>query len=278
MPTLDLGDATVRYEVSGSGPPLVFLHGGWLDRDLWTPQVERFAETYTVVTPDLRGHGDSTANGSFDIDRMAADVAMLCEQLTAERPTLVGLSLGSLVAQRFATAHPDRLAGLVLAGTVRSVPPIPGPEVGRRLLAPRGAAHAWVRLWGPAATFRTLLGSIETAEGTWLALDESARSYALDCIDAYDPGEFLRVLDTFHEFRPLDLSGLDVPTLLVHGDHEASAVIAQNRRLARTLPDADRVVIEDAGHLLNRDAPKKFDAALSQFLNERVRVADTAAD
>ena len=278
MPTLDLDDATVHYEVRGSGPPLVFLHGGWLDRDLWKPQVERFAEAHTVVTPDLRGHGESLADDSFDIDRMAADVAALCEQLDAGRPTLVGLSLGSLVAQRFGAAHPDWLAGLVLAGTVRSVPPIPGPEAGRRLLAPRGPAHAWVRLWGPAATFRTLLGSVETAEGTWLALDDAARSYALNCIDAYDSGAFLRVLDTFHEFRPLDLSELDVPTLLIHGDHEASAVVAQNRRLARTIPDADHVVIEDAGHLLNRDAPEKFDAALSQFLDERVRIADVAAD
>ena len=272
MAALGHDGATIHYDTRGSGPPLVFLHGGWLDRDLWTPQVERFAEAHTVVTPDLRGHGDSTTDDPFDIDRMAADVAALCEQLGAERPILVGLSLGSLVAQQFAAAHPDRLAGLVLAGTVRSVPPVPGPEAGRRLLAPRGPAHAWVRLWGPAATFRTLLGSVESTEGTWLALDGAARSYALDCIDAYDPGEFLRVLDTFYEFRPLELGGLAVPTLLVHGDHEASAVVAQNRRLARTLPDAERVVIEDAGHLLNRDAPEKFDAALSEFLDERVHL------
>ena len=273
MAALGHDGATIHYDTRGSGPPLVFLHGGWLDRDLWKPQVERFADEYSVVTPDLRGHGESLADGSFDIDRMAADVAALCEQLGAERPILVGLSLGSLVAQKFATAHPDRLAGLVLAGTVRSVPPVPGPEAGRRLLAPRGPAHAWVRLWGPAATFRTLLGSVESTEGTWLALDGAARSYALDCIDAYDPGEFLRVLDTFYEFRPLELGGLAVPTLLVHGDHEASAVVAQNRRLARTLPDAERVVIEDAGHLLNRDAPEKFDAALSEFLGERVHLS-----
>lgn len=278
MPTLDLDDATVHYDVRGSGPPLVFLHGGWLDRDLWEPQVERFAGEYAVVTPDLRGHGDSTTDGPFDVARLVTDVAALCEELGAEKPVLVGLSLGSLVAQAFATAHPDRLAGLVLAATVKSVPPLPGPEAGRRLLAPRGPAHAWVRLWGPAATFRSLLGSVETTEGPWLALDEETRRYALDCVSTFDSGDFLRVLDALYEFRPLNLSDLSVPTLLIHGDHEAAAVCAQNRRLARTLPDAERVVVPDAGHLLNRDAPGTFDAALSGFLDERSSVGGAASD
>lgn len=279
MPSLEVDGATLHYETRGSGRPLVLLHGGWLDRALWEPQVERFAREYRVVTPDLRGHGDSTAGGPLEVDRLAADVAALCAELDAERPVVAGLSLGSLTAQAFAAAYPDRLAGLVLAATVTSVPPLPLPEAGRRLVTPRGPAHATVRLWGASAYFRGLLGGVEAAEGTWLALDEGARAYALDRVDGFDADGFLRVLDAFYEFEPLPLGDLRVPTLLVHGDREASMVVAQNRRLARTLPDAERVVVEGAGHLVNRDAPGAFDAALSRFVDERVAgVGASAAD
>lgn len=291
MPTLEVDGATLDYETSGSGWPIVLLHGGWLDRDLWTPQVERFAGDFRVVTPDLRGHGDSdtvdpdsdavdsdsdavdTATAdNYDVERMAADVTALCEHLGLARPVVCGLSMGGLVAQQFALAHTDRLAGLVLADTVTSVPPVPGTESARRLLFPTGPARLLARQLGPGAYFRSVLGTVEAAEGRWLALDDDPRAYALDCIDAYDADGFLGVLEAFYRDRPRDLSGLRVPTLLLHGDHEATPVVTQNRRLERTIPDAERIVLPDAGHLSSLDNPSAFGDALEDFLDERVSV------
>lgn len=272
MPTLDVDGTTLRYEAHGSGPPLVLLHGAWLDRALWAPQVGRFADDWLVVTPDLRGHGGSPAGGPFGVDRLAADLAALCDRLDG-RPVVCGLSLGSLVAGAFAAADPARPAGLVLASAITSVPPVALPEAARRVLFPRAPAHAAVRTWGPGAYFRALLCGVEAVEGPWLALDGDARRYALDRIDGYDADGFLRVLDALYEFAPRDLSGLDVPTLLVHGDREAAPVVVQNRRLERTLPAAERTAVPDAGHLVNRDNPAAFDAALAAFLDARIRTA-----
>jgi pimeloyl-ACP methyl ester carboxylesterase len=272
MPTLDLAGATLGYETRGSGWPLLFLHGAWVDREQWAPQVERFADSFEVVTPDLRGHGDSVADGDLDLGEMAGDVAALCDELGLASPVVCGLSMGGLVAQRFALDHPDRVAGLVLANTVRSVPPVPGPEAARRALFPTGPAKWLVRLWGPGAYFRGLLAGVEATQGRWLALDAGARTYALDRVDAFSAGEFLAVLDAFHEHRPAEFAALSVPTLLLYGDHEAAPVKAQNRTMERAIPDVRREVVPDAGHLSNRDNPAAFGDLLDGFLDERVTV------
>jgi pimeloyl-ACP methyl ester carboxylesterase len=272
MPTCSVDGETLAYETRGSGWPLLFLHGGWVDRDLWAPQVERFASDLEVVTPDLRGHGEST-HEDVSVDRMANDVAALCDDLGLERPVVCGLSLGGLVAQRFALEHPDRAAGLVLADTVRSVPPVPGTPASRRLLSPTAPAHVMTRLWGAGAYFRGLLAGVESTQGPWLALDDEAREYALDCVDAYDAGEFVEVLEAFHAHEMRDLSALSVPTLVVHGDREPAPVRSQNRTMTRAIPDATREVLDDAGHLANRDAPTAFGDALDSFLDERVTVS-----
>lgn len=269
MPSLRTDGATLEYEVRGSGWPLVLLHGAWLDRELWAPQLDGLARECRVVAPDLRGHGASTADGGFDVARLADDLAALCDEVGAAHPVVCGLSLGGAVAQAFATARPDRLAGVVLASTVRSVPPVPLPEAAKRVLFPTRPARAMVRLWGPGPYFRWLLAAVEAAEGPWLALDRDARAYALERIDAHDAGSFLRVLEAMADYRPRDLSGLSAPTLLVHGDREALPVAAQNRVMARAIPDARRVVVPDAAHFVNRDNPAAFGDALASFLDER---------
>jgi len=272
MASLDVDGATIRYETRGSGWPLVFLHGAWVDRHQWAPQVDRLADEFEVVTPDLRGHGASTADGGYDAERMAADVAALCDELGLASPVVCGLSMGGVVAQQFALAEPGRVSGLVLANSVRSVPPVPGPEAVRRALFPTAPAKLLARTWGPGAYFRWLLSGIETAQGPWLALDEDARTYALECVDDHGAEEFLRVIDACYVDRPRDLSALSVPTLLLHGDHEAAPVRAQNRTMERTIPAASRTVVPDAGHVANRDNPSAFGDALAGFLDERVTV------
>jgi non-heme chloroperoxidase len=272
MPTLEVDDGTLAYETHGSGWPLVLLHGAWVDRDQWTPQVERFAGEFEVVTPDLRGHGESTDEG-VTVDRMAEDVATLCDSLGLASPVVCGLSMGGLVAQRLALEHPDRVAGLVLADTVRSVPPVPGTDASRRAAFPTGPAHVLARLWGPGTYFRGLLAGVEATQGRWLALDDDVRRYALDCVDAYDADRFVAVLDAFGAHDTRDLSALSVPALLLHGDREPVPVRAQNRAMAREIPDVRREVLADAGHLANRDAPAAFGDALEAFLDERVTVS-----
>lgn len=273
MPQLDVDDATLAYETHGSGRPLLFLHGAWVDGAQWTPQVERFAGDFEVVTPDLRGHGASTRGDGLGVDRMAEDVAALCDALGLERPVVCGLSLGGLVAQRLALDRPDRLAGLVLADTVRTVPPVGGSEATRRTLFPAAPARAMARFMGPSAYFRSLLTVLEASGRPWLALDDAARQYTFDRVDEFDTDGFLAVLDAFRRHRPADVGDLGLETLVVYGDHEPAPVRAQNREMARAIPDATLEVVPDAAHLSNRDNPAVFGDLLERFLADRVAVA-----
>lgn len=268
MPTLDVEGATLRYERRGSGRPLVLLHGAWVDRHQWDPQLDRFADDHEVVAPDLRGHGESTTGGAFDLDRMAADVTALWDALDLTDPVVCGLSMGGIVAQQVALDRPDRVAGLVLADTVQSVPPALVPERARSVVVPTAPAKLLARTMGTAAYFRMLLAGVESA-GRWLALSDDARRYALDCVDRQSVGPFTRVLDAFSADSARDLSDLAVPALLLDGDHELPPVTAQTRRMAAALPDAETTVVPDAGHLSNRDNPEAFDAALRTFIEER---------
>ena len=126
MAELALEDGTLWYETRGDGRPLVFVHGGWMNGRAWRPQVEHFAGDYRVVTLDVRGHGRTGATDQrrYSIDLFTDDLEALLEHLEIEAPILCGLSLGSMVVQQYLHRHPDRPRGAILAGAVRSMPPV----------------------------------------------------------------------------------------------------------------------------------------------------------
>ncbi|WP_129113080.1 alpha/beta fold hydrolase [Halegenticoccus tardaugens] len=268
IPTAD-GDCSLHYRARGDGQPLVFVHGGWLNGEMWDAQVEHFSDRYRVVAVDLAGHGetDTAARDDYSVGAAADDLATLVAELDLDAPVLCGLSLGSLVVQAYAADRPEAVAGAILCGTMRTFPPIPITPLQQRFLFPKPSIHAAIRTFGPGAYFRGLLGGIRSVEGgRWLALDDDARAYALAQVDRFSTEEFIKVFDALYEFEPRDLSALSAPTLLLHGDREASTLVAQTGQLERSLPNASRTTVADAAHLANMDNPTGFNAALDDFL------------
>lgn len=239
---------------------------------MWGPQVDHFADDYRVVTVDLRGHGRTGATDERDytIELFTEDLRRSLAALDVEDPILCGLSLGGLVAQAYAARSPDDVAGLVLADTVESLPPVPMSQLQKQLLFPKLSIYPTFRMLGSGAAFRMLLQSVRAVEGSvWLALDDDVREYALSEVDRFPIREFIKVFDALSDADPRDAEEITAPTLLLYGDHEAKAVVAQNRRLARTIPDATTTVVPDAGHLSNLDNTAVFNATVESFL-ERI--------
>lgn len=256
----------MHAETYGTGHPLVFVHGGWLSGEMWRPQVDHFADEYQVITVDIRGHGQTGATDArrYSIDLFAADLRATLDALDVGDPILCGLSLGGLVAQAYAVDHD--VAGLVLADTVESIPPVPMTALQKQFLFPKPSLYPTFRMLGASAAFRMLLQSVRAVEGgRWLALDDDVREYALSEVDAFSTREFVKVFDALYEAGGVDVSDVDVPSLVLYGDHEAGAVVAQNRSLARSL-DASTAVISEAGHLSNLDNPEAFNETLTEFL------------
>lgn len=259
----------LTYDDEGSGPTLVFLHGGWLSGASWRPQRERFSSEYRVVVPDLRGHGRTgpSDESRYSMELFAADLDALLDRLGVERAVICGLSLGSMVTQSYLAAHSERVAGVVLAGTVRTFPPVPIPPPVKYAMSPTIPLGASLAFAGTGPTFRALLASVRaTTGGPWLARDRGIRNEALETIGEVSPREFRKVFRALYTFRPPDLSGSSVPGLVVYGESEANAVKRQSRALARTL-DAETVSIPGAGHLVNQDNPEAFNEALAEFLS-----------
>lgn len=270
MATLPLEDGRLWYESTGEGRPLVFVHGGWLNGRAWESQVERFAGDYRVITLDVRGHGQT---GPTDVDRYSIplftdDLEALLDHLELDDPVLVGLSLGSMVVQEFLCRHPDRAAGAILAGPVRSMPPVAVPPGTKSLLTPAPALATSLSVAGPRATFRSMLGAIRTATGEpWLAADPEVRAAAVDGVGDTHPEEYRKIFDALYRYDPPTLSDVRTPTLAIYGAREAPSVKRQGREVAAEVETGDWVVVPDAAHLVNQDRPEAFNRIGTRFLD-----------
>ena len=157
------------YVKAGSGPALLLIHGIGDSSDTWRPVVEQLAEHYTVIAPDLLGHGRSEKpRADYSVAGFANGMRDLLSVLEVDRATVVGHSLGGGVAAQFAYQFPDRCERLVLVGSGgvgRTVSPllrvaaVPGIEAAHAV--PRTAA----RSASPAAWVPSLLRVFDTALG-----------------------------------------------------------------------------------------------------------------
>src|SRR5690349_3530661 len=125
---IDLHGHTVVYRMMGSGPPVVLIHGMINSSRHWRGVAERLADSYTVIAPDLVGHGDSaTPRGDYSLGAHATVIRDLLSALGIERSTIVGHSLGGGVAMIFFWQFPERVERLALVssgGLGRDVSPM----------------------------------------------------------------------------------------------------------------------------------------------------------
>lgn len=262
----------MHYDLTGTGPPIVFIHGGWLSADMWDRQIEHFAEEYQVLTYDIRGHGRTggSEEATYSIDRFVEDLRALVEALSLDSPILCGLSLGGMIAQTYASRYPDDVRGLVLAGAMQSFPPLPISRFQQEALFPRPMLYSSAYFMGARSYFRLLLQGIQLTRGgrPWIALDPEARRYATNEVRRIGTGEFIKILDAMYEFDTRGELDITAPTLVLTGEQEAAPVVAQSDRLAETIDHARRATIPEAAHLSNMDDPEAFNQTLDRFLSD----------
>lgn len=272
MAALELEDGHLWYDETGGGPPLVCLHGGWMDGDAWQPQAARFADEFRVIRPDFRGHGRTgpTDRRRYSIDLFVDDVERLLSHLGADRPVLCGLSLGAMVVQSYLDRHPEGATAAILGGPLRSMPPLDLPAWLKRCGAPESGIRTSLAVAGSKTTYRSLLASIRTAQGgPWLSTDRDTRSRAVEAAGEMPRSEFRKVFDALYRFDPPDLSGVAVPTLAVYGRDEAPLVKRQGRQIVGAVERGRAAAVPDAAHLVNVDNPRAFNEVVADFLRER---------
>lgn len=132
MQKISRDGVALAYEEQGQGgPPMVFVHGWSCDHRYFAPQIERFSRDHRTIAVDLRGHGASDApQQEYTMSAFADDVAWLCRELGAEKPVVVGHSMGAVIALQLAAEHPTVPSAIVMidGGTRTMVPPPPGGD------------------------------------------------------------------------------------------------------------------------------------------------------
>lgn len=260
-----IGDGVLRVADTGSGPPVLFVHGFPLDHTMWREQFAALAPTHRLLAPDLRGFGGSCLTPGMatpdivTMERFADDLAAVLDALSIPAVTLCGLSMGGYVAWQFWKRHRARLSRLVLCDT-RAAADTPVAAQGRRELADK-VVHQGAAVVAGAMLPRLLAESTRASQP---ALIEFLRGI----IRATNPvgiAAAARGMAEREDFTPL-LPQIDVPTLVLCGEHDVISPVAEMQQIATSLPRAEFVVIPNAGHMAPLENPADTNAALLRFL------------
>ncbi|GAA4665032.1 alpha/beta fold hydrolase [Streptomyces youssoufiensis] len=252
MPYFEGSDGTsLFYNDWGRGKPVVFVSGAWLSSSAWELQMLPLSERgLRCVAFDKRGHGRSDWVGhGFDYDTLADDLAALLDHLDLREVTLVAHSMGGGEVIRYLTRHGyDRVSRVVLmavtAPLLVETPDHPegiGQEVLDALLATQARDRPRWMAQNAQAFFATHLGNTVSTE----LIEQTVRR----CLDCSAKAAVEVVRTGFCTDLREEVSVLRVPTLILHGDADASAPIDLcGRRLAHLVPDNVYREYPAAGH------------------------------
>ncbi len=258
---------------AGHGPVLLLIHGIGDSSQTWTDVIGRLAEDYTVIAPDLLGHGASDKpRADYSLGGFANGMRDLLVLLGVDSATVVGHSLGGGIALQFAYQYPELVERLVLVASgglgdevnpVLRVAALPGAS-----MAISASVHAPIRVPVLAASRQLArLGLLERSDveevaDIWKALRDRDTRRA-----------FLRTLRSVVDVRGQSITSRDrlyltaaLPTLLVWGGRDPMLPVRHARATAAALPAAHLEVLDKAGHLPHRSDPERFVAVVRAFM------------
>jgi pimeloyl-ACP methyl ester carboxylesterase len=263
----------VGYRTGGSGPVLLLIHGMAGSSATWQYVLPALAERFTVVAPDLVGHGASEKpRGDYSLGAFASGARDLLLALGHERATLVGQSLGGGVAMQFAYQFPERCERLVLVSSGGL-----GDEVNLllRMLALPGSE--FVLQLG----CNDLVHDAGTKVAGWLAriglhtgrhIDEVWEGYG-SLADADTRTAFLHTLRSVVDVGGQRVSANDrlylaaaMPTLIIWGDHDRIIPVSQGHAAHAAMPDSRIEIFAGAGHFPHCENPERFCRVVVDFM------------
>jgi pimeloyl-ACP methyl ester carboxylesterase len=268
VPVGRINGVDLFYEVSGTGEPLVLVHGSWGDHHHWDPVVAPLSETFEVVVYDRRGHGESERPpGQGSIHEDADDLAELIKGLQSGPAHVVANSFGAVVALNAAIRRPE-----VFATLVAHEPPLTGmlagtqfepvlQEVNRRV----GRVIELLAAGEHEAGAKLFVETVARRPGAWeQELTAELREVFIDNAPTFldesrDPAA--RRLDFDH------LRRFDRPGLLSKGTASPRFLIAIVDAIASALPRFETATIEGADHAPHQSTPQQYVDLIARFVD-----------
>lgn len=255
-----INDTVLHYRLSGlsDAPILTLANALGTDARIWDDMIDRLADRYRIVSYDKRGHGlSSDPSGDCTIDDHVDDLVGLLNHLGIEKLALAGVSIGGMIAQRFAVRHPDRLIALVLCDTAAKI----------------GDADMWNgRI--EAVTKNGLAAIAEMVMARWFsqAYRSSHPAELSGWRTMFERMPAQGYIGTCAALRDADLHGeigaISTPTLVLVGDQDLSTPPELVRQTADKMPNARFELIAGAGHIPSIEQPVALAATMALFLDE----------
>jgi 3-oxoadipate enol-lactonase len=253
--------AIPTFTTLGGGPTVLMLHGIGGGHLSFAPQVETLAMAgYRAVAWDMPGYGHSPPIEPYTFKGLAQSCIALIESLKCSDVTLVGHSMGGMVAQEVVARRPDLVNKLVLCGTSASFGK-PDGDWQRDFIAERTAPLDAGKSMAELAEILVpqMVGPASLPEGLRLA------THSMGLVPAATYRRALECIVTFDRREALDR--IRVPTLLLAGEQDRNAPPAVMKKMAARIAHSTYLEMKGVGHLQNLEAPDDFDGLLLNFLN-----------
>jgi pimeloyl-ACP methyl ester carboxylesterase len=248
----------IAYERTGSGPPLVLLHGALADHREWRVQLEELSDEFDVIAWDAPGNGKSTdPQPPFGTADWADALAGLLDALDVGPAHVGGLSWGGTLALELYARHPARVASLLLVDTYAGWKgSLPEKKCAERVDAclreaemdPREVAPRW-------------MPGLLTEAASPAVVDELLAIMS----DAHQAGFRLMAVSMGATDQRNLLPTIDVPTILIWGEDDVRSPVSVAEEMRDAIPGARLVVISRCGHMSNMEQPERFNAEVREF-------------
>ncbi len=241
----------ISYTIHGeptARTPLLLTHGFGASQAMWAANLDDLGADRRILTWDLPGHGASVSPGELTHEECMVEMLRLLDVLGASSAVVGGMSLGGFLSLLFCARHPERVAALLLVDT--------GPG-----FRDDAARQAWNASAGALADdldgrgLEVLSGNPESTAAQHVAGAAGLAAAARAILTQRDAEVFQ------------SLEEIAVPTLIVVGADDDRFLAAADV-MARRIPGAKRILVEDAGHAANMDQPEKFNRAVREWLGE----------
>jgi pimeloyl-ACP methyl ester carboxylesterase len=269
VPTAHVNNTELWYEWTGSGAPLVHIHGGGFGHENFARLTPLLADSFAVLDFDLRGYGRSARpDQDYTLKVWSDDVAALMDALEIERAHVHGTSTGGMVALQFAVDHPERLRSLALTCTVGKVD-----------YAGWLTFEVWIRIMEKLGLEDPTLAMLLALQGfTPEFLDgpegaETVETIRKTCAAACSAAVFSAACRALQgaDFGPY-LGGISAPTLVLTGEDDRMTPVdvgpsgIGSRKLAELIPGAELILLPGAGHTHLFQRPQETAEAIIGFL------------
>jgi pimeloyl-ACP methyl ester carboxylesterase len=281
---IGLPTGTISYRDSGTGPPIVFVHGALVDSALWRKVIPLLEGRFRCLAPDLPlgSHRLAMPEGAdLSPPALAKLVADFLAALELDQVTLVGNDTGGAICQLVATRHPDRVGRLVLT-PCDAFEDFPPPAfkylpITARIPGATAALAQSMRI-GPMRRLPLAYGWLTKRPVPPEILERWVKPLRADRGVRRDAGKVLRGMSKRYTLEAAEgLLDFDRPTLIAWAPEDRFFKLRLGERLAEVIPDARLVRIDDSYTFISEDQPERLASAIAEFIDETTAESATPA-